>query len=468
MPVTPTRQKIALNSEGATYYNHLSTITIMLITKTKSLFLQLILTTIVAGFSTCLAQSTPLSPSDHPLSRPIEGALELNSTESETISEERQLTRINFTSQVWRNIQWKHDLALIKPTKACTSWLYLHLGASRIHPKNEEYIKTLSARTGIATAFISQIPNQPLFDNKREDDLLSYTLSEYVKTNDSEWPILSPMVRSVSRAIDLIESQLSVCSPNQRVQVILGGASKRGWTTWLAGPRDARIKAIAPMVFEMINIRAQTQLAQQAYGSQSAQIKEYTNLGLTDNFDRPALKKIIEWFDPFSSINSYKMPKLLLLGTNDPYWVVNSSSLYVDRLPPPTSIYMVPNGQHGSWSSDGALSTLANFIGFTTKGLALPSVTADWSTNPQGQLLRIKPEITSQLSELTLLTATSSTLDFRDSKWHSSPIGYSNSGTSTLLFPKQQSVNLAVIAQAKYDTEFGPLFLSSPVKVLPQ
>lgn len=440
----------------------------MFIINIKHLIVKLLSLFIAISLPTCTAQSTPLPPTDHPLNRPIEGDLKVNSSDSETMLDEGRLTKINFTSQVWRGVEWKHDLAIIEPKKSCASWVYLHLGASRIHPKNEDYIKTLSSKTGIPSAFISQIPNQPLFNNKREDDLLSFTLSEYVKTNDPEWPILSPMVRSVSRAIDVIESRLSHCSPEQKIKVILGGASKRGWTTWLAGPRDARIKAIAPMVFEMINIRAQTQLAQQAYGSQSEQIKEYTNLGLTDNFDRPALKKIVEWFDPFSSMHSYTMPKLLLLGTNDPYWVVNSSSLYLDHLPPPTSIYMVPNGQHGSWSSEGALSTLANFIGFTTKGLVLPILQAEWAPDAHGQLLRIKPEINPQLSELTLLTATSSTLDFRRSKWLSSPIRYSSAGTSTLLFPREQSVNLAVIAQAKYDTEFGPLFLSSPIKVLPQ
>lgn len=440
----------------------------MLVTKTRSMLSKFLASIIISGLTTSIALSTPLTPSDHPLGRPIEGSLKINSINSEDLSDSKQLTRINFTSQTWRGIEWKHDLAIIETTQSCSSWLYLHLGASRIKPTNEDYIKTLSAKTGVATAFISQIPNQPLFDNKKEDDLLSFTLSEYVKTSDPEWPILSPMVRSVTRTIDLIEARLKRCSPHEKLKVILGGASKRGWTTWLAGPRDERIKAIAPMVFEMINIRAQTQLAQKAYGAQSEQIKEYTALGLTDNFERPGLKKIIEWFDPFSAIELYKMPKLLLLGTNDPYWVVNSSSLYLDKLPPPTTIYMVPNGQHGSWSTDTAVSTLASFIGFTTKGLALPNLKAQWSPSSQGEILKINADSTLKPSEVTLLTATSPSLDFRSSKWLSSPMSLSASGSSALLFPKEQSVNLAVIAQAKYETEFGPLILSSPVKVLTQ
>lgn len=423
---------------------------------------------LISLFAGHIALSAPLTTSDHPLTRPIEGSLKINTLSSVDLSDTKKLTRINFTSQSWRGMDWRHDLALIEPNSGCSDWLYLHLGASRIKPLNEDYITTLSEKTGVTTAFISQIPNQPLFDNKKEDDLLSFTLSEYVKTSDPEWPILSPMVRSVTRAIDLIESRLRTCSPNERLKVILGGASKRGWTTWLAGPRDERIKAIAPMVFEMINIRAQTQLAQRAYGAQSEQIKEYTALGLTDNFERPALKKIIEWFDPFSTIELYKMPKLLLLGTNDPYWVVNSSALYLDKLPPPTTVYMVPNGQHGAWASETAASTLATFIGFTTKGLPLPSINAEWSPNNLGEVLKIRADLSPRPPEVTLLTATSSTLDFRTSKWLSSPITMPSMGSSTLMFPKQQSVNLAVIAQAKYETEYGPLFLSSPVRVINQ
>ena len=137
---------------------------------------------LISLFAGHIALSAPLTTSDHPLTRPIEGSLKINTLSSVDLSDTKKLTRINFTSQSWRGMDWKHDLALIEPNSGCSDWLYLHLGASRIKPLNEDYITTLSEKTGVTTAFISQIPNQPLFDNKKEDDLLSFTLSEYVKT----------------------------------------------------------------------------------------------------------------------------------------------------------------------------------------------------------------------------------------------------------------------------------------------
>ena len=34
------------------------------------------------------------------------------------------------------------------------------------------------------------------------------------------------------------------------------GASKRGWTTWTIGAVDKRVKAMAPLVLDCLNMRA--------------------------------------------------------------------------------------------------------------------------------------------------------------------------------------------------------------------
>src|SRR6185369_9736468 len=95
---------------------------------------------------------------------------------------------------------------------------------------------------------------------------------------------------------------------------VVAGASKRGWTTWLAGAVDPRVTAIAPMVIDMLNMKAQTQWAQKVYGKQSDQIHDYTELNLVENMDRPRMVELRGFVDPYSYRARYRnIPKLLLL-----------------------------------------------------------------------------------------------------------------------------------------------------------
>ena len=90
----------------------------------------------------------------------------------------------------------------------------------------------------------------------------------------------------------------------------------------------------------------QTDWAKKVYGKQSEQIRDYEQNDLVDRLDDPAMKKLREWVDPYSYRARYKMPKLLLLGTNDPYWTVDSLRHYWNDLPEPKLIFQTPNAGH--------------------------------------------------------------------------------------------------------------------------
>ena len=92
----------------------------------------------------------------------------------------------------------------------------------------------------------------------------------------------------------------------------------------------------------MLNMKAQTQWAQQMYGGQSDRIRAYTELHLVERMDDPRMVELRRWVDPYSYRARYKLPKLLLLGTNDPYWVVDSLRQYWDELPEPKLVFQTP------------------------------------------------------------------------------------------------------------------------------
>src|SRR5258705_962751 len=223
-------------------------------------------------------------------------------------------------------------------------------------------------------AVITHVPNQPLYNGKSEDALIAYTFDQYLKTGDETWPLLFPMVKSAVKAMDMVQEFARKEHKEEIKGFAVSGASKRGWTTWLTGAADPRVKAIAPMVIDMLNMKAQTDWADKVYGRQSEQIHDYTDLNLVSKLDTPAMKQLRDWVDPYSYRNRYTMPKLLLLGTNDRYWTVDSLRHYWDDLPEPKLVFQTPNAGHNLNGGDDAMQTLAAFVEMIADNQPLPKM----------------------------------------------------------------------------------------------
>jgi PhoPQ-activated pathogenicity-related protein len=246
---------------------------------------------------------------------------------------------------------------------------------------------------------------------------------------------------------------------------VVSGISKRGWTTWLTGAVDPRVKAIAPQVIDMLNMKKQIAWAQKVYGRQSEQIQEYTDLNLHLSLDEPRNVNLRSWVDPYSYRNRYTMPKLLLLGTNDRYWTVDSLRHYWDDLPGPKLIFQTPNAGHEQGDRKDSKQTLAAFFEMIADGKELPKMSWTFKGGEKPVLdLTIEPAAES----IRLFTTTSRDRDFRDETWTSRVLQDEPSSRATGFVPAPTQGYRAFMGEVTLKSPRGhPYKLSTQVRVEP-
>jgi len=325
--------------------------------------------------------------------------------------------RLACTSQTWRGHLWQHEMLVVRPEQVRNPDIALLFvtGDGKVED-DFELLKMLATRAGAIAAVINQIPNQPLYDGRKEDALIAYTFDQYLRTGDRTWPLLFPMVKSAVRGMDAVQA-LAKSDFRQKVKhFVVTGASKRGWTTWLSAAVDPRVKAIAPIVIDMLNMKVQLQWSQKMYGQQSEEIQDYTDNHITDRLDDPRMIELRRWVDPYSFRARYKLPKLLLLGTNDPYWVVDSLRNYWNDLSEPKLVYQTPNAGHDLGGGAEAKKTLASFFQMVADRRPLPRMT--WKFNSSStNCVSVEAKVSQPAGVFRLWTADSTDRDFRDDKW---------------------------------------------------
>lgn len=332
--------------------------------------------------------------------------------------------QLKLVSQTWHDIVWSHTLMVYEPPKITHRdhmLLFVTGGSTGRVPKQEERATGLKLANacGAAVAFLYQVPNQPLLGDRVEDDLITETWLRYLKTGDDTWPLLFPMVKSAVKAMDALEQFSDQTLGHKVKKFVITGASKRGWTSWLTPVVDERVVGTAPIVIDVLNFMKQTQNQQATWGKYSEQIIDYTSKGLVktspeDESERERALRIM--MDPFTYRSELTLPKLLIVGTNDPYWVVDAMNLYWDDLEGPKYVLQVPNAGHGlDGGRENALNTLSIFFQHLASGTPMPEMSWQLKLGNSTQSLDLKTG--TPIAKAKLWKATSSDLDFRDAEW---------------------------------------------------
>ncbi|MHB1456069.1 MAG: PhoPQ-activated pathogenicity-related family protein [Armatimonadota bacterium] len=365
---------------------------------------------------------------------------------SSTANRDGSKTLIEMTSQTWQNIIWKHKIELFRPAKCKFPNTALLFITGNYHPNRSESMigLQLALRSGCPVAVLYDVPNQPLYDGKSEDALIAYTLTKFLETGDKTWPLLLPMTKSAVQAMNTIDQYFAKKSGAKIEQFVVCGASKRGWTTWLtAAVEPVRVKGIMPMVYDNLNIKAQMKQQVISFGDYSSQINDYTELGLEKTLSTDAGISINNIIDPWSYRKSLVIPKLIINGTNDPYWPQDALNIYWNDLKGPKSVLYMVNSGHGLVNNDDTgskIETLTNSMAVFTRSIASgdPTPVIKWKHVTKGNTSRLNIIAEPAKYSARMLVTTSATRDFRLSKWESVDMSAGKNGFSgTVELPKE-------------------------------
>ncbi|MFZ4731744.1 MAG: PhoPQ-activated pathogenicity-related family protein [Pirellulales bacterium] len=305
---------------------------------------------------------------------------------------------INLTSQTWRSPTevdkpvWQHWLTVVKPNTLKTDKLFLLVtGGANDRPapdKPNQIIAQIAQATGSMVAELKMIPNQPIVFHgdgvrRKEDDLIAYCWDQFLDTGDPTWLPRLPMVKSVVKAMDCLQ-EWSAKEGAPVAKFVVAGGSKRGWTTWMAGVADPRVEAIVPIVIDVLNVDESIRHHGAAYGFWAKALGNYVQHGIVQRPDHPRMQDLHRVEDPFSYRERLTLPKYIVNGSGDQFFLPDSSRFYYDELLGEKHIRYVPNTDHGVDSSFDAVTSIVAFYQMLIAGKPRP--TPAWTFEADGSI----------------------------------------------------------------------------------
>jgi PhoPQ-activated pathogenicity-related protein len=190
------------------------------------------------------------------------------------------------------------------------------------------------------------------------------------------------------------------------------------------------------------------------WGEYSEQIADYTSKGLIRKEGEPKTPReehLWRMMDPYIYRAQLTLPKFMIVGTNDRYWVVDAMNLYWDGLVGPKYTLQVPNAGHNL--GDGrayALQSLGVYFRHQAQGKSLPEL--DWKFSNGGGQLKLSMNSNPVPKLVKLWTATSPTKDFRESKWTAQPVDGQN-GAYVTAVPTSADGHSALFGEFQFEFE---------------
>lgn len=383
------------------------------------------------------------------------------------------------TSQRWHDVAWRHEVSLVVPDDLpdgpTPMLLWIDGGRDSQLPALDRGAKPSPALPMLAAvakaarlpaAVIRQVPFQPLFGNLVEDALIAHTFGEYVRTGDATWPLLLPMVKAAVEGMNAAEEAARAVWGVDVDGFVVAGASKRGWTTWLTSAVDPRVKGLVPIVIDMLALPRHLDLQRASFGGRlSAKLDDYTSRGLEQLVAMPRGGDLLDLVDPYAYRESIPQPKVIALGTNDPYWPLGAVDLYYDDLAGPRWLSYCPNGGHGLPAP--RIGGLVAALGRHVSG-AEPLPDVRWSFADDGGTTHCRLTASARPGRVVLWQAEAATRDFRSSAWRSTEVAITDDmldGGQDIRLADATAPWSAALVECGYPRQPVPLALTTSVRL---
>ncbi len=374
-------------------------------------------------------------------------------------------TEINMT-------EWWHWLTIVIPNDLKqTEALMVVSGGShsnQMPSKANDAMIAAAIKTQSIVATISNVPFQPLDyvkdskENRYEDDLIAYGWRQFLESGaqdtDVQWLAHLPMTKAVIRGMDVVQEIAPVDS------FVVTGASKRGWTAWTTGISDPRVKAIIPIVIDLLNVVPSFQHHWQCYGEWSPAIDSYKNEGIMDWLGSNEFDRLLDIMEPYSFIHEVKMPKFLINATGDEFFVTDSWKFYWNNLEGEKYLQYIPNTNH-SLNGSYSLGSLIAFYDAIISESTIPSF--EWNIVDNTINVSIDTNIEYDLYKWTVVNE--DTRDFRvdaiGRTWEKEPIPISRKNRYSIKIetPKEGYKAGLIEVIFKTDNDYPLIFTSGTV-----
>ncbi|CAN5348256.1 PhoPQ-activated pathogenicity-related family protein [soil metagenome] len=312
---------------------------------------------------------------------------------------------LDMTSQTWLDASrvdkpvWKHWVTVIVPetVEHATGFLYIDGGQNTDKAPvaaTERWAK-MAVETHSVVVQLADVPNQPLRfaetpDKARvEDQIIAYQQAKVAKSGNLGELLRLPMVKSGTAAMTAVQQYLA-SDAGGRMKLdgfVVSGGSKRAWTAWLVAAVDPRVKAVIPIVINVLSVDATARHHWEAMGYFSPALGDYVENGLIPGLiGSPGMNRIQKLEDPLNYRDrpAMRMPKYVINAVGDQYFPPDNTKFGYHLLPAVKRLRMIPNSNHSTAGTD-IMDSVTAFYGAVLSRRSIPNYS--WKVRGDGAIV---------------------------------------------------------------------------------